>query len=150
LAAKSKGMSIDVSKQLTWSFATPLYPDPDFARAVYGRASSELMITPFTAASGEMLYDFAVPVLRRSQPQSLIPSTFLEAEETQQEVGKAGDSSVEVYGVVQIGLSVAKMELALHTAIWNVALITIGIIMGGLAAIIVLVGCIVTLLRSLA
>jgi signal transduction histidine kinase len=149
LVARNKGILIE-DKSLTRSPATPLYPNPHFARVLFEQVSRAPVITPFTTTGGEVLYDFAVSVLRRSQPQSLDPQFSVEAQEAQEETDVAANSPVKVYGVVQIGLSGAKLELALRTAIWDVALITVIIILGGIATTIMLAGRIVTPLRSLA
>ena len=149
LVARNKGMLIE-GKSLTRSPAIPLYPSPDFAKVLFEQVSSAPVITPFTTTGGEALYDFAVPVLRRSQPQSLDPQFSFETQEAQQKTEITTESPAEVYGIVQIGLSGAKTGLALRTAIWNVALITVIIILGGIAATIMLAGRIVTPLRSLA
>jgi signal transduction histidine kinase len=149
LVARNKGMLIE-GKSLTRSPTAPLYPDPHFARALFEQVSSAPVITPFTADGGEALYDFAVPVLRRSQPPPLDPQFSFEAQGAQPEADVTTNSPATVYGVVQIGLSEAKLKLALRTAVWDVALITIIIILGGIAVTIALAGRIVTPLRSLA
>jgi signal transduction histidine kinase/HAMP domain-containing protein len=162
LAAKSKGMLTD-AKTLTRAPATPLYPDPAIAKPVFGATSNNPVITqfspaggetemvlvskgkagavimPITKAGGDILYDFAVPVMRRAPPQPLGPEIDLTAK-----------TPAKVYGVVQVGLTGAQMQQALTAVIWNAALITVLIFLGGIAATVVLAGRIITPLRSLA
>lgn len=121
LAARSKGT---------------LYPDPAFAKAVFESSSKEPRI------AGEALYDFAVPVLRRGLPLPLIPPFALESP-----VLRSAD---QVYGVVQIGMTRAKMLETLNDLIVKAALMTVLIILAGIAATVVLAGRIITPLKSLA
>src|SRR5438105_4522308 len=148
LAAKSKGA---------------LYPDPAFARALLESTANEPVITSFTVhgkntrevhvargpartifvpTDAEALEDFAVPVMRRGLPQSLIPPLALEAPEQQ--------FSGQAYGVVQIGMTRAKMLAAFNALIQRAALSTIFIILAGIAATVLLAGRIITPLKSLA
>ena len=148
LAARSKG---------------DLYPDPAFAKKLLGSSASEPVITPFTArgknmkevrvsrgqartilvpTDAEALEDFAVPVMRRSLPQPLIPPFTFEL--------PTPPSSDKVYGVVQIGMTRAKMLSSLHALIQKAALITIVIILAGIATTVLLARRIITPLKSLA
>jgi two-component system, sensor histidine kinase and response regulator len=136
-AAKSKGTLID-RKRLTRTPAPPLYPDPASAKAVFDSVASEPVVRQFTTTDGERLYDFAVPVRRRS-PEVPILETELPAQ-----------SLAKVYGVVQVGVTDEKMRQDLNAVIWNIVLLTIAIIMGGIVTTILLAGRIITPLRSLA
>ncbi len=162
LAATSKGRLTE-SKQLTRSFNVPLYPDSAYAKGVFASGSRDPIITSFTAAVGatdvvhvtrgkagsfpvpiaaagdETVYDFAVPVTRRSQSRPLLP-----------EMEAVAEAPEKVYGVVQIGLTSAKMQQALHAVIWNVAWITALIILGGIAATVMLADRIIKPMRNLA
>ncbi|HLG43594.1 MAG TPA: ATP-binding protein [Nitrospirales bacterium] len=161
LAASSKG-KLTGETSLARSQTAPLYPAPALARVLYEAVSSEPVIAPFTVTGvktreergsrgkagefivpvmtgGEQVYDFAVPVMRRGPPQPLGP-----------ELEPTAETPSKVYGVVQVGLTGALMQQALTTVIWNAALITVLIILGGIAATIVLAGRIITPLRSLA
>jgi len=150
-------------KRLAAKSRENLYPDPAFARALRESSSNEPVVTSFTVrgknskevrvsrgkagmifvpADVEELEDFAVPVMRRSLPQPLIPSFTLESPESQ--------SSDKVYGVVQIGMTRAKMLAALNALILRAILITALIILAGVAAAIVLARRIITPLKSLA
>ena len=147
LAAKSKG---------------GLSPDPAFARVLLESSSSEPVITPFTVrgknmkevrvsrgqartifvpADVEALEDFAVPVMRKSLPEPVIPPFSFESPQAE---------SSRVYGVVQIGMTRAKMLAALNDLIMKAALITVLIILAGIAATVLLAGRIITPLKSLA
>src|SRR2546428_5682221 len=98
--------------------------------------------TIFVPADVEALEDFAVPIMRRSPPQPLIPPFALESPKA--------ESSARGYGVVQIGMPGAKMLAALNGLIQKAALITIVIILAGIAATVLLARRIITPLKSLA
>ncbi len=117
------------------------YPDDAAARALLGSASNEPVIT-FIQSGADVVEDFAVPVLRRGLPQPLLPPFSLES--------PAPSSADRVYGVVQIGMTRAKMLETLRRLIGQAALITVLIILAGIAATIVLAGRIITPLKSLA
>src|SRR5213593_2162330 len=89
-------------KQLVAKSKGNLYPDPAFAKGLLGSSASEPVITSFSVrrknmkevhvsrgqartifvpADVEALEDFAVPVMRRSLPQPLIPPFGLESPE---------------------------------------------------------------------
>src|SRR5256712_4536676 len=150
-------------KQLVAKSKGNLYPDPAFAKWLLGSSGSEPVITSFSVrgknmkeahvsrgqagtifvpADVEALEDFAVPVMRRSLPQPLIPPFGLESPEPK--------SSDKVYGVVQIGMTRAKMLATLNDLIMKAALITVLIILAGIAATVLLAGRIITPLESLA
>jgi signal transduction histidine kinase len=132
-----------------------LYPDPAFVRAMLESSSGEPVITSFTVrgtrgqagrifipTDTEALEDFAVPVLRRGLPQPLIPPFALES--------PASRSADKVYGVVQIGMTRAKVLETLNDLIVKAALMTVLIILAGIAATVVLAGRIIMPLKSLA
>ena len=148
LAAKSKGKP---------------YPAPAFAKTVFESASNEPKITPFslfesrereipitrgmagralTPVAVESFYAFAVPVMRRSLPQPAVPPFSFESPRS--------EPPARVYGVIQIGLTRAKMLATLNALIQKAALITIFIILAGIAATVLLAGRIITPLKSLA
>src|SRR3989454_1396949 len=150
-------------KQLVAKSKGNLYPDPAFAKRLLGSSGSEPVITSFSVRGKNMkevhvsrgqartilvptdeeaLEDFAVPVMRRSLPQPLIPSFMFES--------PTPPSSDKVYGVVQIGMTRAKMLATLHALIQKAALITIVIILAGIAATVLLARRIITPLKSLA
>src|SRR3989441_8027582 len=149
-------------KQLVAKSKGNLYPDPSFAKGLLGSSGSEPVITSFSVrgknmkevhvsrgqartifvpADVEALEDFAVPVMRRSLPQPLIPPFALESPKA--------ESSARVYGVVQIGMTRAKMLATLNDLIVKAALMTVLIILAGIAATVLLAGRIITPLKSL-
>jgi two-component system, sensor histidine kinase and response regulator len=137
LAARTKGKLVDYAK-LRRSPEAPLYPDVGLASTLFGVITTDAVIHPFIApgtgkAGNETIYDFAVPVLRHTKAEPFLPP-----------------SEAKVYGVVQIGLTQARMQLALTGLIWNIALITGLIIAAGIACTVWLAGRITTPLRSLA
>jgi len=140
-----------------------LSPDPIFAKAVLKSASNEPRITLFSmfedqqqeihvtrgmagrtsmpVATGS-LYDVAVPVMRRSLQEPILPPFSFESPEP--------SSNTQVYGVVQIGMTRAKMLAELNILIGKAALITVLIILFGITLTTVLAGRIITPLKSLA
>ncbi len=150
-------------KQLAAKSKEGLYPDPVFAKTLLQSSSSEPVITPFTVfeskqqeihktrgmvgralvpVAREALYDFAVPVMRRSLPEPLIQPFSFET--------PVLPSSAQVYGVVQIGMTKTKMQAALNALVLKAALITALIILCGIALTVVLARRIITPLKSLA
>ena len=117
-----------------------LYPEPAFAKGAFGSASAEPIIASFTVG-GEALYDFAVPVMRKSLPEPVNPPFSFESPKSE---------SSRVYGVVQIGMTKAKMQSALDKFILKAALITLLIILAGITATVLLAGRIITSLNRLA
>src|SRR2546428_4633194 len=150
-------------KQLVAKSKGNLYPYLAFAKGLLGSSASEPVITSFSVrgknmkevhvsrgqartifvpADVEALEDFAVPIMRRSPPQPLIPPFALESPKA--------ESSARVYGVVQIGMTRAKMLATLNDLIMKAALITVLIILAGIGATVLLAGRIITPLKSLA
>lgn len=148
LVMRSKGMLTDRT-QLSRSRGHPLYPDQQYAKGLFASASNEPVVMEFMS-NGEALVDFALPVRRRTQAESALGPLSLESRQLPQQGGLAPVSPAEVYGVVQIGLTRAKMQQTLNSVIWNVALITLLIILAGIAATTMLAGRIITPLRNLA
>ncbi len=156
LATRTKGR-ITEKDQLTRSSDLPLYPNPNLIQTMFSQTSSEPIINSFTVlgdekSQREQIYDFSVPVLRRSQPEPLL-SPFPLASEHQtplEALSRSDEPDTKVYGIVQIGLTQARMQRALRSLIVNVALITGLIIAAGIACTFWLSGRIVTPLRSLA
>ncbi len=149
LLTTSKGILTDGTR-LSRAGGTPLYPDPAYAMALFESASSEPALHRFSAATGETIYDFAVPVLRRPEPEFLPGALAAETQETPQETALAADAPDKVHGIVQIGVTGSIMQRSLNTVMRNVALITFLTILAGIAAAILLAGQIITPLRSLA
>lgn len=130
-----------------------LYPSRTLTERLFDSATPAPVITPFVEESrAETIYDFGMPILRRPSPQSpAVPLPFsLEQLEgrTKKEVQDADDA--KVLSVVQIGLSRTKMQQALRDVVRNVILITLLIILVGIATTIVLADRIITPLKHLA
>lgn len=146
LASHTKG-TLTGEKGLARTRELELYPDPGLAKARLAAESAEPFISEFRVGSGnliEVVYDLAVPILRRSQP-SLVAPFVLDPRETAE-----AQPRPKVLAVVQIGMSQARMEQTLHSAVWNVARITFLIILVGIAATVLLADRIITPLKRLA
>lgn len=130
-----------------------LYPSRTLTERLFDSATPAPAMTPFVEERrAETIYDFGMPILRRPSPQSpAVPLPFsleqLEAR-TKKEVQDADDA--KVLSVVQIGLSRTKMQQALRDVVRNVILITLLIILVGIATTIVLADRIITPLKHLA
>jgi methyl-accepting chemotaxis protein len=137
-------------KGLPRSLAPPLYPDPASAKAVFALVGSEPVVRQFTTTDGERVYDFAVPVRRRSPEEPLLEPFSFKSQETPLGRELTTKSLAKVYGVVQVGVTDERMRQDLNAVIWNIVLLTIAIIIGGIVTTILLAGRIITPLRSLA
>jgi two-component system sensor histidine kinase BarA len=139
-------------KRLTAKNKRDVYPNQAIAESLFGAATQEVAITPFTAADGghdEALYDFAVTVRQGDERQAPFALFSLESEEPQDKSSTAETPSSRIYGVVQIGLTGAKMHEALSRMIANVILITVAVILSGILAAVVLTRRITTPLKNL-
>ena len=139
-------------KRLTAKSKRNVYPSHTIAESLFGSDTHDVTITPFTATDGgqsEALYDFAVPVRRGSERQAPFSLLSFESEESQDESATAEPPSARIYGVVQIGVTGAKMHEALNRMIGNVILITIAVILSGIFAAVVLTRRITTPLKNL-
>ncbi|HQY56332.1 MAG: GAF domain-containing protein [Nitrospira sp.] len=166
LAAKSKG-TLESPFGTVRSTAQPFYPHPDLANSVRKAPDTEPTVTrlrlssagaiPFQEKSStlpvstsgvpeETFYDFALPVMKRSEFHS--EALALQAEETR----KAGSTrpSSQAFGIVQIGLTEMPMQRELTTVLWNFLLLTLGIIATGILCTNLLARRIITPLRNLA
>lgn len=143
-----------------------LYPDPRLATQLLSSPvatpqithlsiSTDMALVPFNPSItwygpfltlNETLYDFAVPLLRREERP--ISSLSLQLEE--QPAASAPRKAALAYGVVQIGLTDARLNQALLDMIRNVLLITGLIIVAGIVCAHLLTLHITTPLRSLA
>ena len=135
LAQHTKGAR-QSSSSLVRSEDHPLYPDSQTMKQLFQSPSITPLITHLSItnrlsigfALEEIVYDFAMPVLRtRKGPTSLAPFS-LELEE-----GNTNSSAqpARVSGVVQIGLTDARLKLELATVIENIIVLTAFIIVAG-------------------
>jgi len=154
LAQHTKGAR-QSSSSLVRSEDQPLYPDSQTAKQLFQSSTttplSTRLSTSHTLSTGfgleEIVYDFAMPVLRmRKGPTSLPPFSL------QMEEGSTGSSPTQparVSGVVQIGLTDARLKLELAAVIRNIILLTTLIIIAGALGAHVLTLRITRPLRSL-
>jgi two-component system, sensor histidine kinase and response regulator len=132
-----------------------LYPNRTLTQTLFDSTSLDLMITPFTVDGGgraETIYDVAMPILRRpSSQQPAVPLPFsLEQLESRSSRKMDSEPDTKLLSVVQIGLTRSNMQQALNIVVRNVVLITILIILVGIATTIVLADRIITPLKRLA
>ena len=132
-----------------------LYPNRTVMQQLLDSPAPDVTITPFVVDGGaraETVYDFAMPILRRPASQSpAVPLPFsLEQLEGQSNKPVEAGAEAKVLSVVQIGLTHTKMQQALNGVVRNVMLITILIILFGIATTIVLADRIITPLKHLA
>lgn len=166
LAAKSKG-KLDNPLGAMRSAEAPFYPRPDIAESLLKSPGTEPTVTrlrlsgsgsipipeknvtlPFTTSGlgEETFYDFAVPVLKRSE--SRLEALALQEEETRK-TGTAR-SALQAFGVVQVGLTEVPMQRELAKVLRNFLLLTLGIIATGILWTDLLARRIITPLRNLA
>lgn len=146
LASNTKG-TLTAEKGLARTRERELYPDPGLAKGRLAAESAEPFISELRVGSGnplEVVYDFAVPIRRRSQPSLVAPFALDPRETAESQPGP------KVLAVVQVGISQAKMEQTLRSAVWDVARITLLIILVGIAATVLLADRIITPLKRLA
>ena len=153
LAQATKGRLVE-RNGVARSPKEPLYPSRTLTRTLFDSLSLDLMITPFTVDGGEseMVYDVAMPILRRpSSQEPVVPLPFsLEQLEGQSARKMDSGADAKLLSVVQIGLTRSNMQQALDSVVRNVVLITILIILVGIATTIVLADRIITPLKHLA
>ena len=146
----------------------PLYPHTDIAQKAAHASATVPQITPLIVSGrltleplesqtswflplpslSETLYDFALPVLRKSgTPLSLFPVP-LSFDDSLRD--RSGTDRPDVYGVVQIGLTDTFVRHSLLITIQNVSLLTALIIGAGILGAHLLTLRITTPLRSLA
>ncbi|WP_447977920.1 ATP-binding protein [Candidatus Nitrospira bockiana] len=154
LARATRGVVAD-DRPLVRANETALYPAPALAEAAFKAGSAEPIITPFVAVGGERtetVYDFAVPILRRTAqtaPAMPLPFSLEQLERTPRgELKESGPP--KVLSVAQIGLTGARMQQTLDRVVRNVMLITSLIILIGIAGTVVLADRIITPLKRLA
>ncbi len=147
LAAKSKG-HLTGRPDFSRSADQPLYPDPSLAHRLIETPSPGPQILHLRDPDGESFYDFALPVVQSSRETLRSEALALQSEESLKQ--KEGAPKEPVYGVIQIGLTEAKLQRALTDIVKNIVLITLAIIAAGIVGTLLLTGRIITPLRSLA
>jgi len=140
LARRTKG-SRQSSATLVRSMDHPLYPEPQIAKQLAQSSSLRPQMTRIALSNKlgnrfaweEIVYDFAIPVLRTEKGRDSLPPFSLQLEE------RSNDSSPKrsalVSGVVQIGLTDAHLKFELESMIRYILLLTASIIgIGALGA----------------
>ena len=136
LAQHTKGVR-QSSSSLVRSEDHPLYPDSQTAKQLFQSPSTTPLMTRLstsnTLSTGfgleEIVYDFAMPVLRMRKGHTSLPPFSLQLEESN--TGSSPAPPALVSGVIQIGLTDARLKLELATVIRNILLLTTLIIVAG-------------------
>ena len=155
LAQRTKG-SRQSSASLERSVDHPLYPDSQIAKQLYQLPSTTPLMTRFSLSTRiggrfaweEIMYDFAMPVLRTAKEDTSLSPFSLQMEE-----GTTNSSQTRpalVSGVVQIGLTDAHLKYELEAMIRNILVFATFIIGAGALGAYLLTLRITKPLRSLA
>ncbi len=139
LARQTKG-SRQSSASLVRSVNYPLYPDSQIAKHLFQSPKTTPLMTRFSLSTRvgnrfaweEIVYDFAMPVLRTAKGSTSLPPFSILLNE-----GGTNPSPTQpalVSGVVQIGLSDARWKQDLTTTIGDILFLTILIIGAGALA----------------
>jgi len=156
LAQYTKGAR-QSSASLVRSTKHPLYPDHQIAQQLFHSSRTIPQMTRLSISNQlgnrfaweEIVYDFAMPVLRTGKDTTSLPSFSIQLDE-----GNATPSlqqpAAPVSGVVQIGLTDAHLKHELATMIRNILLLTAFIIGAGVLGAHLLTLRITKPLRSLA
>jgi signal transduction histidine kinase/HAMP domain-containing protein len=155
LAQRTKG-SRQSSASLDRSVDHPLYPDRQIAKQLYQSTNTTPLMTPFSLSTRigsrfaweEIVYDFAMPVLRKAKGDTVLPPFSLQMEE-----GSPNSSMTKpalVSGVVQIGLTDAHLKYELAVMIRNILVFAAFMIGAGALGAYLLTLRITKPLRSLA
>jgi signal transduction histidine kinase/HAMP domain-containing protein len=129
LAQHTKG-SRQSSADLVRSLDHPLYPEPQIVKRLFRSPQTTPLVTGFSLPTkigsmfslDEIVYDFAMPVLRTAKASASLPAFPLQLDEE-----NAGSSSTQpalISGAVQIGLTDAKLKQDLVTMIRDILIFT--------------------------
>jgi two-component system sensor histidine kinase/response regulator len=156
------------SGSVTFSQERRYYPEETIAERLYRSPSHVPHITPVALSKDKILvpnegttntmwilsslsenvYDFALPVLRKPTTDPSLSPLFLEMEERIQ--SKKSAAPYQVQGVVQIGITDARVKQALYEMIRNVLVLTTLLIGAGILGAHFLTLRVTTPLRRLA
>jgi signal transduction histidine kinase/HAMP domain-containing protein len=136
LARHTKG-ALQSSASLVRSVDHPLYPDSEIAKQLFQSSITTPLMTRLSISNiisnrfawEEILYDFAMPVLRTAKTNTPLPPFSIPQDE-----GSTNSSPTRtalVSGVVQIGLSDAHLKHELAAMLRNILLLTALIIGAG-------------------
>jgi two-component system, sensor histidine kinase and response regulator len=156
LAQYSKGTR-ESSASLVRALDHPLYPDRQIAKQLFKSPSTTPRMTPLSLSNkignrfalDEIVYDFAMPVLRGTKGNTSPPPFAIQMME-ESSVGSSSTLPALVSGVVQIGLTDARLKDELLTMIRSILLFTTLIIGVGAASAYLLTLRITKPLRTLA
>ena len=155
LAQRTKG-SRRSSASLVRSVDYPLYPDSQIAKQLFQSPSATPLMTRISLSTRignrfaweEIVYDFAMPVLRTAKGDTSLPPFSIQMDE-----GSTNSSPTRpalVSGVVQIGLTDAHLKYELAAMISNILVYTTFIIGAGALGAYLLTLRITNPMRSLA
>src|SRR4029077_7445675 len=155
LAQYTKGSRLS-SASLDRSVDHPLYPETQIAKQLIQSPNTTPLMTPLSTSNilsnrfawEEIVYDFAMPVLRAAKGSTSLPSFSIQMEDGHTSSSPAQPALVS--GVVQIGLSDAHRKHDLAAAIGDILLLTALIIGAGALGAYFLTLRITRPLRSLA
>ena len=155
LAQHTKGSRLS-SASLDRSVDHPLYPEPQIAKQLIQSPNTTPLMTPLSTSNilsnrfawEEIVYDFAMPVLRAAKGSTSLPAFSIQMEDGHTSSSPAQPALVS--GVVQIGLSDAHRKHDLAAAIGDILLLTALIIGAGALGAYFLTLRITRPLRSLA
>ena len=155
LAQHTKG-SRQSSADLVRSLNTPLYPQPQIVKQLFQSPNNVPLVTEFPLSIklgrvftlNEIVYDFALPVVRTAKESASLPPFSLQLDE-----GSAHSSSTQpadIFAAVQIGLTDAYLKQELAGRITDILIFTSLIIGAGALGTYVLTLRVTKPLRSLA
>ncbi|MGH7218886.1 MAG: HAMP domain-containing sensor histidine kinase [Nitrospiraceae bacterium] len=129
LAKHTKG-SRQSSASLVRSLDHPLYPEPQIAKELFQSSTTHTQMTRIALSNQlsnrfaweEVVYDFAMPVLRTAKGKSSPPPFSIQLEEGSPSVSPTQPALVS--GIVQIGLTDAHLKYDLETMITNILVLT--------------------------
>jgi two-component system, sensor histidine kinase and response regulator len=155
LAQQTKG-SRQSSASLVRSVNNPLYPDRQIAKQLIQSPNATPLMTRFSLSTRignrfaweEIVYDFAMPVLRTAKSNTSLPPFSIQLDEGSTKSSSTGPALVS--GVVQIGLTDAHLKHELLTMLNNILVYTTFIIGAGALGAYLLTLRITKPLRSLA
>src|SRR6266850_1848088 len=155
LAQQTKG-SRQSSASLERSVDHPLYPDSQIAKQLYQSPNTTPLMTRFSLSTRigsrfaweEIVYDFAMPVLRTAKGDTSLPPFSIQMDEGS--INSSPTRPALVSGVVQIGLTDAHLKYELAAMIRNILVFTTFIIGAGALGAYLLTLRITKPLRSLA
>jgi len=173
LVATSKGKLVDTS-QWTRDETRPLLPDDSLTKVLITPESrisrTEPLITVLYSSplkegllsersadrksadtfriGAETIYDFALPVYRKTRRPSNIEELL--SSESLQDSPTVSLKQSEIIGIIQIGLTTATMQQSLNQTVWHIGLLTVGIILVCILLTILSANRIITPLKQLA